>query len=204
MSDMALDTYAALKTAIADWLNKAGLANVDARAAEFIALAEAQMNRELDVREMTATATYSITDETMALPCDFAGVRSIRIDGSPSVALKYAKPEEFDDAFGTGKPTRYTVTTEFVFDPVPDTSYDIRLRYRKRLPGLSASCRSNWLLEKHPDAYLYGALSQAVVYFRDDDRSLIEARFARAVQAIAEDDKRTAYPSTLNASARAF
>jgi len=201
---VALDTYANLKTAVADWLNKAGLANVETKAAEFIALAEAQMNRELDVREMTVTATYSIADETMALPCGFGGVRSIRIEGDPSVALAYCQPEAFDDAFGVGKPCRYTVTNEFVFDPVPDASYDIRLRYRKRLPGLSASCRSNWLLEKHPDAYLYGALAQAIVYFRDDDRSLIEARFARALQSIAEDDKRTAYPSTLNASARAI
>ena len=198
---MALDTYANLKTAVADWLNKAGLSGVDAKAAEFIALAEAQMNRELDVREMSALATVTISDEELGLPCDFAGVRSFRIEGSPATALEYAKPEDFDGAFGTGRPTRYTITDRFVFDPVPDAEYEAKLRYRKRIPTLGTGMACNWLLKKHPDAYLYGALSQAIVYFRDDDRSLIENRYAAALSAIEEDDKRTAYPSTINARA---
>lgn len=201
---MALDTYDALKTSVAGWLNKAGLSGVDALAADFIALAEAEMNRDLDVREMTRTITVTISDEEMVLPCDFAGVRSFRIEGSPAIPLQYARPEEFDDAFGTGKPWRYTVTDRIVFDPVPDAEYEARLRYRKRIPALSASCPDNWLLRKHPDAYLNGALKQAIVYFRDDERSLIEARFAAALDAIRQDDKRTAYPSTLNADARSF
>jgi hypothetical protein len=198
---MALDSYAALKTAVAAWLTKPGLAGIDDKAADFIALAEAQMNRELDTREMTVTETVTISDEEMSLPCDFAGVRSFRIEGSPSTALTYAKPEELDDAFSTGRPTRYTVTDVITFDPVPDAEYTARLRYRRRIPALSASRATNWLLKKHPDAYLYGALSQAIVYFRDDDRSLIESRYAAALSAIAADDKRTAYPSTLNARA---
>jgi hypothetical protein len=202
---MALTSYATLKTAVADWLNKVGLTGVDAKAAEFITLAEAQMNRELDTREMTATATYTISSETMALPCDFAGVRSFRIEGSPALALEYAPPEAFDSALGTGKPTRYTVTDVISFDPVPDYSYSVRLRYRKRIPALSAQCATNWLLKRHPDAYLYGALSQALIYFRDDERQVIRNAYAEAVQAIEQDDKRTAYPSTLNARAgRAF
>lgn len=202
---MALDTYTNLKTAVIGWLNKSTLSNGAALAAEFIALAEAQMNRELDTREMTATITVTLSGEELALPCDFAGVRSFRIEGSPALPLEYAPPEAFDGATGTGKPTRYTVTDVISFDPVPDSAYQARLRYRKRIPELSAQCATNWLLRKHPDAYLYGALSQAIVYFRDDERSLIEARYAAALDAIKQDDKRTAYPSTLNnRTGRAF
>jgi hypothetical protein len=198
---MALDSYANLKTALADWANKAGLASVGDKAAEWIALFEAQANRELDVREMTATTTVTISNEEMALPCDFAGVRSFRIEGSPAYPLEYAKPDEFDGAFGTGKPVRYTVTDSFVFDPVPDSEYEARLRYRRRIPALSASVATNWLLRKHPDAYLYGALSQALIYFRDDDRQTIRNAYAEALSAIEADEKRTAYPSTVNARA---
>jgi len=202
---MAFANVAQLKTALADWANKAGLSNVEAKAAEWIALFEAQANRELDVREMTATATFTISGETMALPCDFAGVRSFRIEGSPATALEYAPPEAFDSALGTGKPTRYTVTDVITFDPVPDYSYEVRLRYRKRIPSLSAQCATNWLLRRHPDAYLYGALTQALIYFRDDERQVIRNAYAEALMAIEQDDKRTAYPSTLNARAgRAF
>jgi hypothetical protein len=202
---MALDSYTNLKTAVADWLNKTGLSGVDTKAAEFIALAETQMNRELDVREMSASATYTISSEEMALPCDFAGVKSLRIDGSPAVPLEYVPVEAFDSAFSTGKPTRYAITDRLVFDPVPDAEYTVRMRYRKRIPALSAQCATNWLLRKHPDAYLYGALSQALIYFRDDERQVIRDAYASALDAIEEDDKRTAYPSTLNArSGRSF
>lgn len=201
---MALDTYAGLKTAVADWLNKTTLANIDDRAAEFIGLAEAQMSRDLDVREMSGTITLTIADEEMALPCDFAGVKSFRINGSPAAPLNYVQPSELDDAFGTGKPCRYTITDRIVFDPVPDAEYEARLRYRKRIPSLSASTPTNWLLRKHPDAYLYGALSQALIYLRDDERQAIRDAYGRAVLAIEEDDKRSAYPSTLNATARSM
>lgn len=201
---MALDSFTNLKTAVADWLNKAGLSGVDTKAAEFIALAEAEMNRDLDTREMTAVATVTISGEDMALPADFAGTRSFRINGSPALPLVYCQPEEFDGATGTGKPTRYTITDRIVFDPVPDAEYEARHRYRRRLPALGSQMASNWLLKKHPDAYLYGALKQAIVYFRDDDRALIESRFKAALSAIAQDDKRTAHPSTLNARGRAF
>ena len=202
---MALDSFAQLKTALADWANKANLSGVETKAAEWIALFEAQANRELDTREMTATTTVTISAETMALPCDFAGVRSFRIEGSPARALEYASPEAFDTATGTGRPTRYTVTDVISFDPVPDSAYQARLRYRKRIPALSAQCTTNWLLKRHPDAYLYGSLSQALIYFRDDERQVIRNAYAEAINAIDEDDKRTAYPSTLNARAgRAF
>lgn len=203
---MALDTFAHVKTAVADWLNKAGLANVDARATEFITLFEAQANRELDTREMTGfvTLTTSADSTDVGLPCGFAGVRSLCIDGSPDKPLQYAKPEEFDGANGTGRPWRYTVTDVLVLDPQPDAEYDLRLRYRKRIPALSAQCTTNWLLRQHPDAYLYGALSQGLIYFRDDDRQVIRNAYAEALSAIEADDKRTAYPSTVNASARPF
>lgn len=198
---MALDSYANLKTALADWVNKSGLASVGDKAAEWIALFEAQANRELDVREMSASATYTVSDEEMALPCDFAGVKSFRIEGSPAVSLEYAPVEAFDDAFSTGKPSRYSVTDRIIFDPVPDAEYEVRLRYRRRIPSLGTGCTTNWLLRKHPDAYLYGSLSQALIYFRDDERQVIRDAYAAALNAIEEDDKRTAYPSTVNAPA---
>lgn len=201
---MALDSFASLKTAVADWLNKTNLTGVDTKAAEFIALAESDMNRVLDTREMTATATVTISGEDMGLPSDFAGTRSFRINGNPSMALTYCQPEEFDATIGTGKPTRYTITDRIVFDPVPDAEYEARHRYRRRIPALGSQMASNWLLKKHPDAYLYGALKQAIVYFRDDERALIDARFREAMDAIAQDDKRSAQPSTLNARGRAF
>lgn len=202
---MALDTYAALKTSVGGWLNKPTLANIDTIAADCITLAEAQMNRELDVREMTATTPLTLSDEEVSLPCDFAGVISFRIDGTPSQPLDYVLPDAFDDAFGqNGKPTRYTITDRIILDPTPDAEYEARLRYRKRIPALSAANTSNWLLRKHPDAYLYGALTQAVAYFDHEERAMFARLYANALDAIVQDDKRTAQPQTLNAKARSL
>lgn len=199
---MALDSYAALKTAIAGHLNKT---NLTAVIPDFITLAEAQMNRELDCREMIAVATLTISDEDYSLPCDFAGVQSFRIEGDPAIPLVYVLPHELDDAFGTGKPERYTITDGFVFDPVPDAEYEARLRYRRRLPSLSSSCTTNWLLRKHPDAYLYGALTQSAPYLRDDDRlATWGGLFRAALDAINADDKRASQPATVNSRGRSF
>lgn len=199
---MALDTYDGLKASIADWLNKTNLAN---QIPDFIRLAEAQFNRELDTREMVDTITLSAASEDYPLPCDFAGVKSFRVEGSPSLPLQYVLPEALDSAFGTGRPCRYTITDRIVLDPVPDAAYSMRLRYRKRVPALSSSRRCNWLLDKHPDVYLYGSLMQAAPYLRDDARIAVwGSMFASALDAITQDDKRQAHPSTTNAAGRTF
>lgn len=199
---MALDTYTNLKTAVADWLNKASLTGVADRAEEFIALFEAQASRELDVREMIGATILTLSQETVGLPSDFAGVLSFRLAGDASEALTYVLPADLDGSSATGRPSRYTITDVIVLDPVPDAEYEARFRYRKRIPALGAARPTNWLLKRHPDAYLYGALSQALIYFRDDERQAIRDAYAAALEAIDQDDKRTAHPAKLNASGR--
>lgn len=201
---MALHDFASLKTAVADWISRSNLTGIDARAEEFIALFEAQANRELDVRDMVDTILLSVSDETAALPCDFAGVLSFRLTEPQSPELQYVKPSELDGTFRLGKPERYTITDSLVFDPVPDGEYEARLRYRKRIPSLGPGMPTNWLLQRHPDAYLYGALSQALIYFRDDDRQVIRNAYASALDAITQDDKRVSQPATVNATGRPF
>jgi len=41
------------------------------------------------------------------------------------------------------------------------------LNYYARLPALSNAEPTNWLLEKFPEVYLYGALIEGAVYLRD-------------------------------------
>ena len=65
---MALDTYANLKTAIADFLNRDDLtSSID----DFIDLAEAQMNREVRHWDMEKRATAVLNTQYTALPNDF-------------------------------------------------------------------------------------------------------------------------------------
>ncbi len=64
---MALTTYTELKASVADWLNRTDLTSV---VPDFIALAEAQIERTLRTRQMIVRATASIDTEYSAVPAD--------------------------------------------------------------------------------------------------------------------------------------
>jgi len=64
---MAINTFATLKTAVANWLNRDDLTD---RIPEFISLAESRLSRELETRgqEKRATLTTSASDQYISLP----------------------------------------------------------------------------------------------------------------------------------------
>ncbi|WP_374576114.1 hypothetical protein [Phenylobacterium sp.] len=166
---MTLSTYTDLKSAVADWLDRADLT---ARIPDFIALAEAQMNRSLRLRRMIARSTASLDAEFTTVPSDFLEVIALTLDDGqvltpapPQVlaALKAA-------ASATARPRRYAVVGEaFHLHPPPDAAYGVTLTYYAKIPALSASTTTNWVLAEAPDAYLFGALLQAAPYLRDTD-----------------------------------
>lgn len=192
---MSLDSYTALKAQVADHLNKT---NLTAAIPDFIRLAEAQMNRRLDCRQMECFTQIVIAGETAQLPCDFAGVKSFYIDDSPRRPLEQVSAKDLETVEpGRGKPSEYAVIGgKFRFNPYPGTgdAYTAKLWYRQRIPALSAAVPSNWLLEDHPDAYLYGALTQSAPYLRDDERLGVWASlFENAVRDINRDDVRQTF-----------
>jgi hypothetical protein len=187
-------TYSQLQTKIGTFLNRSDLT---ASIPDFITLAEAKMNRRLDCRQMVEIATISLTGETYAVPTGFAGVKSFRLNTDPVQALEYRNAEEFDDVrldayAATGRPTYFTVSgSSFYFSPAPDSTYSARLRYRKKIPSLSDTVTTNWLIEEHPDAYLYGALMHSAPFLMADERlSVWGALYESAISEINGDDAR--------------
>ncbi len=88
---MALNTYAALKTAIAIWLNRSDLS--DEIADDFIKLTEADFNSKLRIRQMEQIDTITIDSETETVPTGFIGVRSFYILSSDTkYTLEYITP----------------------------------------------------------------------------------------------------------------
>ncbi len=55
--------------------------------------------------------------------------------------------------------------------PTPDGSYSAILMYYAKVPTLSDSNETNWLLTHYPDIYLYGALLHSAPYLREDERA---------------------------------
>lgn len=194
---MAITTYAELKAAIADFLNRDDLADV---AGDFITLAEADMSRTLRHWRMEGRSTAEIDTQYSALPADFLEAIRFYVTSGTSNALELISQGELlkrkeMSLNEVGKPRYYAITAgEIEVYPVPDGTYTAELYYYQRITPLSDSNTSNWLLQYHPDAYLYGALVHSAGYLKDDARIQVWASlYANAIAAIMSDGEKTKF-----------
>ena len=188
---MAISTYAELQTACANWLSRVDLTS---RIPEFIALAEAKIQRALRVRQMEERATATAT-EWMSLPTDYIEMRNVKLTGSPNVALTLISPGQADELYtgSSGKPMFYTLQGNQVrLVPAPDAAtYTVEMIYFKKIPALSDTNTTNWLLTDAPDAYLYGTVTEALVMVQDDSRAAgASAAFARVIEDLHSEERR--------------
>lgn len=169
---MSLDTYANLQTEVASWLRRSDLTS---EIQTFISLAEAEMNDRLRVWPMLASTPVSVTGASVAYPADFLEAKSIVISATYG-PLPYMSPEDYAQAIAsyngtTAQPRGFTVIgANLLFFPAPDQTYSATLVYYQKIPALSGSNASNWVLASHPDAYLWGALKSSAPFLRADDR----------------------------------
>jgi hypothetical protein len=170
---MALDTFSGLKTTISDYLNRDDLTSI---IPSFITLAEAKFNRKLRVRQMVKRATATLDTQYFAFPGDFLQAKEFQLNTNPITYLQYVTQNQGDygsanQFISAGKPQFYTIIgTQIQVIPTPDTGYTGELTYYGKIPALSDSNTSNWLLVYAPDLYLYGALLEATPYLKDDER----------------------------------
>jgi len=167
---MAITTYAELKTAIANWLNRDDLTTV---IPDFISLAEARIARDLRHWKQEKRVTTDVDERYENLPNDFIEIRQIQHTAGGAISsissVEMEKLRGVSDVAGKPKYTRLTAD-QIEFYPTPDTSYNISMLYYGRIPALSDAEPDNWLLRDAPDVFLYGALLQSAPYLVDDAR----------------------------------
>lgn len=170
---MSISTYDELIAAVGSWLARADLAAVTP---DFVALAEARINRLIRTRDMEtrATATTTAGSAYLALPGNFGGVRYVKLLSDPVRLLRPYTPQQIDSLWlgsDVGQPQVYAVVGDaFRLAPAPDTAYTVEISYNRKVQTLSSANPTNWLLTAHPDLYLYGALVAAAGYLGDDAR----------------------------------
>lgn len=169
---MAITTYAELKTAVGEWLNRDDL---DSVIPTFIALAEAQFNRNVRHRKMVVRADAELDTPYFAVPGDWLQTIRFQLNTNPVVPLLFVTPEqalEESQVYSAAQqPLFYTMVGEqFQVVPTPDGTYDAELLYYGKIPALSDTTTTNWLLTESPDLYLYGALLQSAPYLKEDER----------------------------------
>ena len=206
---MSITNYSTLKSAIADFLNRSDLTAV---IPTFIALTEAQMERPLRVRQMIERSTASIDTQYSALPSDFLEAKTFKLTSStPIQPLEFVTPEQMDDldasiGTATGKPLYFTIIGNQVrVNPRPDSTYTAELIYFSKLPRLSDSNTTNWLLTSSPDAYLYGSLMHAAPYLKDDERVAVWGTlYNTAIEALKNADQNASASGLIKARVKPF
>lgn len=192
---MALDTYSGLLAEAASWLNREDLT---ARIPGFVALAEARFNRELRAPDMEDRDTTTATTDYVALPSDFLELVSVRNANDRWRAVEYVSRETYYDKLREQltDTTRYftLVGNNIVLLPFAGET-TIEITYLQRIPALADDGTTNWLLDKHPDLYLYGTLAAAEAYLQNDERlPFWEGKTTQIIAAINQTGERSRYP----------
>ena len=193
---MSISTYAQLQSTVADWLNREDMSAI---IPSFITLAEADINRKLRDWRMETRSTLSASSQYTQLPNDWLETIRLQVTGGTS-ELELASQGALADMRRrindqTGRPTHYALTGgQLELFPTPDQAYTLSIVYFAKVPTLSVSVTTNWLLSAAPDVYLYGALTQSAPYLKDDARTEVWASlYMAAIGGLNEASERARY-----------
>lgn len=170
---MAISTYGELQGSVATWLGRDDLTST---VPDFIAMFEAWANRTLRARQMETSTDLTTSSGSATIPTDYLATRSVTWAGDTSRELEYVDPIVLRARFNSGAagvPAYYTIEgSTFACRPTDDTTA-ITFRYYQKIPELSASAPTNWLLTAHPDLYLAGTLVEANAFVMNGEAALL-------------------------------
>lgn len=167
---MSITTYAELKSAIADFLNRDDLTST---IPTFISLGEAQIARDVRHWKQEKRVTTSVDERYENLPNDWIELKLITL--STGAMLETVAPSNMadmrarSDTPGVPKYVRMTAD-QLEFYPTPSAATDISMLYYARTPALSDASPTNWLLSDAPDVLLYASLIHSAPYLAEDAR----------------------------------
>jgi hypothetical protein len=201
---MAFTNYAALQASVAAWLRRSDLST---QIPDFVALAEANMNRILRTSKQLLHDDFLIDAEFVDLPLQFRMLRTLRLKSGTWRLLRQISPEEMAKrkaipAVIVMEPREFVaVGAQLEFWPVPDRPYPARMDYQLQIPPLSSTAPVNWILTDHPDCYLFGALAAAYAFLKNDERAgVFQGQFVRAMGEM-QASLRTSFDRTLRVDA---
>ena len=169
-TSLTTKTLTDLKADIAAWMHRTDLTD---QMGTFIRLGEASLTADIvsNAMETKSTTTTTANLSYVAMPADIIELRRAQILSSYNTVLKYASPDQLSADYSenrTGIPSVFTIVgSNMELAPVPDGVYTIELTYKQRVPPLTDSNPSNWLLTAWYDAYLYACLLAARLYIKD-------------------------------------
>ncbi|MCR6660720.1 MAG: hypothetical protein NVV72_15750 [Asticcacaulis sp.] len=196
LNSMTIDSYAKVQASIALWLNRPDLG---VYIPDFIALAENRLNRLLcDNVNLVKKTSITLSSSETCLPDDFNGMVSLIYPGPSGGALRYKPASDFFDLRTTGGPypQYFTISAgNLCVWPGPSDAATLTMRYRTKLDALKYG--PNWLLDNHPDAYVFGALVEACGYEEDPRGPLWQNKFNTIIEEINDQAQDIAFGGPL-------
>lgn len=178
---MAMNTYTTIATKVEQWLNREGMTELTDQVEDLIAMAQRRIHRECDFNAMmTVDSAFTVDSQTETVPTGFLRAHSITIvDSSSNYEVQGASLQQVMAAGQSGRPRYYHVVgSDIYFGPTPDQAYTATVIYYKPLDILSTSVSSNWFSTNAPELILFGALLEAALFLKDDNRAGVwESRF---------------------------
>jgi hypothetical protein len=187
--------YTQLLAAIADLIHRSDLSSA---IPGFVMITEAKLNRYLRVRQMeTVLPETPIASNVIALDPGIADVKLLWLPGYEGAPLKRQALDAVVASGTQGTATMYARRggSDLYFNGTGNVQ---GVLYEK-IPALSDSNLTNWLLDEHPDVYLYGALVEAAIYIKDDP-TVYAAQYQGALNEVGANEQR--YTGPLVARAR--
>lgn len=157
--------------------------------------AEARINRELRVSGQITTVTGAVGAPGYAsqivLPDDYRAMHSLRLAVGNTYLEVHPLPAEYlSETIATGYPRGY-VEANGVLTIIGGTgTEDYSMSYYAKVPALSDTNTTTWLLTNEPALYLYAALIEAAPYLRgrQDDLMVWSQQFRSIMDGLKSQD----------------
>lgn len=190
VTDGLITDYASLQDAIADYADRTDLGR---RIPMFIRAFEAQFSRDNNLQQMYVSSAALTPDANGAvtLPTDVANWdQFIWSNGGISGVLQIVTPAwaaSLDQT--TGMVPRFAYIQNGKLYVKPNGPCDVTVSYYQKLPNLSTTATTNWLIDKAPEVYLWGSLVQVAVYVKDaEDYALWNGKYQEALDSLTTTD----------------
>lgn len=189
---MSINTYTELKTAIADWLNRDDVS--DARLADFIAMAENRIFRQLRIKELEASHNLVIDSQgKAALPADHLEPKDVLWNDKPLGRVSLTS--FYTNEATQGTPVYFARERDSIkLWPIPvEGDPGGRLIYYARPVNLSDVQLTNAVFAAAPELYLYGALVEAGVYLSMDQAktAIWDSRFSETIDLLTQQSRQS-------------
>lgn len=160
---MSISDYASLLVDAGEYSGREDIAHLFPR---FLGLAELKLNRGLRVADMEETAAIVLASGDGALPPDFLEAREVKT--SANVPIRAVSMQQLTESWAgnSGVPAGYFISGSMIkARPISDQT--LTMDYYAKIPALTPSAPTNWLLEKAADAYLYALVNEIAIWSKD-------------------------------------